>query len=686
MQIGQLVGNYRVMRPLGSGGMGAVFEVLHEQIGKRAAIKVLHPHLSADPQIAARFLNEARAVNIVDHPGMVEIFEFGRLPDGTTFIVMELLKGESLRSRLARVGRLQPEEALRLGRQVAATLAAAHERAIIHRDLKPDNVFIVPDPEAPGGERAKVLDFGIAKVMDPLGEPSQVKTQTGIMMGTPVYMAPEQFRGAAAVDDRADVYALGVILYQALAGQLPFAGQTLGDLVVQHIQVPPPPLGGVDPSLPAPVCALVHAMLEKDPAARPSMAACVTTIERLGVGSTPGAPAPAPPGQAPGPSPSWPSAHLTPTPTPAPAPGPSWPSAGPSTLGQAAAQAGPRQVRSPLRWALPAVGALGLAAGVLAITLSRRGGEGPRPPALLHGQDPGRQAPSPSGSAVAPPPTPSPSAGGLLGKVMRAARSARPGPGGDGLRRRLSLCSERVHDSEQRYLSWADASRGPTGGEKVIYGLYSLSESCRGDAGASGEGVEDAYEAKLAGMYTLLSETERYYERKEYKDDRMARGRELHPRLLAAFADFNGAHRALLREALRAEEEELRGEPGGLRALAREVVRAGGRPLEEVDLGRLTEAVGAFQRAADAAPPADPFARGSVEKLAVAGRELVHRLRDHERINGVQRGWLGTSAGWMVEGSPDKLISAYNDYAGHAGLVVYCRHYRSSHWRAAGAD
>jgi hypothetical protein len=143
---GQTIGNYRVVRKLGEGGMGAVFEAVHQEIGRRAAIKVLHPQFAASPQVATRFLNEAKAANLIEHPGVVEIFEFGRLQDGTTFIVMEYLKGDSLAKRIERGS--MGAETLRIGRQIASVLAAAHEKGIVHRDLKPDEVA---PPVAVGG-------------------------------------------------------------------------------------------------------------------------------------------------------------------------------------------------------------------------------------------------------------------------------------------------------------------------------------------------------------------------------------------------------------------------------------------------------------------------------------------------------------------------------------------------------
>src|ERR1041385_6396596 len=189
---GTQVGAYRVLHRIGAGGMGSVWLAEHTMLGRRAAIKVLHSTFSRDPAIVTRFFNEARAATAIDDPGIVQIFDFGEHVDGSAYIVMELLEGETLEQRLSRLGRLGVRDALRIMRQIASSLGAAHQRGIVHRDLKPENIFIVRDPEVPGGERAKILDFGIAK----LTGDSIVKTQTSSVMGTPIYMSPEQCRGA----------------------------------------------------------------------------------------------------------------------------------------------------------------------------------------------------------------------------------------------------------------------------------------------------------------------------------------------------------------------------------------------------------------------------------------------------------------------------------------------------------
>jgi serine/threonine-protein kinase len=276
---GDWVGAYRIVRQIGKGGMGAVFEAVTDKPGEpRAAIKVLHARLSGDPEALARFLNEGRAIAAVDHPGIVRLLETGQLPSGACYIAMEYLDGETLGARLKRERRLG-RAGLRIGSEVANALAAAHRRNIIHRDLKPSNIILVPvDPgpdangphDPPRRERAKLIDFGIAKLSVEDKEVQDFHTRTGTMLGTPVYMAPEQCRGVA-VTDRTDVYSLGVMLYQALAGRPPFTSQADGDVLAMHILVPPPPLRQLEPAVPENVARFIESMLAKNGAERPSM-------------------------------------------------------------------------------------------------------------------------------------------------------------------------------------------------------------------------------------------------------------------------------------------------------------------------------------------------------------------------------------------------------------------------------
>ena len=267
--LGKAVGNYRIEALLGQGGMGAVFLAVHQQIGKRAAVKILAPELSRDVGMVGRFLNEARAVNLVHHPGLVSCFEFGRLDSGEPYLIMEYLAGEPLSARLERGG-LRLDEALRLSRQIASALTAAHQGGVVHRDLKPANIMLVADPEVPEQERIKLLDFGIAKLSG-AAQGALQRTGTGAVLGTPAYMAPEQCRGDSQVGDRADVYALGVLLYELCAGRLPFEADLPFDLMNLHVYGSAPDLRALRPGLPEALARLCHAMLSKEPQRRPAM-------------------------------------------------------------------------------------------------------------------------------------------------------------------------------------------------------------------------------------------------------------------------------------------------------------------------------------------------------------------------------------------------------------------------------
>ena len=265
--IGQKLGSYRVVSLLGEGGMGMVYLGEHESLGRKAAIKVLRPELAQREEVVQRFFNEALAANQIKHPGIVDIYDFARAELGA-YLVMEFLDGEPLSDLLARDGALPLPTTVLLTRRIASPLTAAHRVGIVHRDLKPDNIFVLPDPDHPGDVRLKLLDFGIAKLKEQgVGQPG-VQTQTGLVLGTPFYMSPEQCHGARAVDHRSDIYALGVIAYQLLTGQLPFMATGFGELVLKQQTEQPPPIDCAALGVPPAVESQILRAMAKDPAAR----------------------------------------------------------------------------------------------------------------------------------------------------------------------------------------------------------------------------------------------------------------------------------------------------------------------------------------------------------------------------------------------------------------------------------
>jgi serine/threonine-protein kinase len=263
--VGKTVGNYVIRSLLGEGGMGAVYAAEHRFLGDKVAIKLLHGSFAHDPGLAQRFYLEAKASRDIDHPNIIRIIDFGQSEDGSLYLVMELLEGQSLAELIER-GALAEESAASVGAAIADGLAAAHDKGIIHRDLKPGNVFV-------SHERVKILDFGIAKIFS-----VQTNTRTDVTFGTPSYMAPEQAKGAKHVGPATDIYALGCILYEMVTGSRPFVGTQLEELLAQIFFSRP-----ARPSEILPISkemeSLVLQCLEKDPEARPK--SMVDVRERL---------------------------------------------------------------------------------------------------------------------------------------------------------------------------------------------------------------------------------------------------------------------------------------------------------------------------------------------------------------------------------------------------------------------
>ena len=267
--IGEALGNYTITAKLGSGAMGVVFRAEHVRIARTAAIKVLIPELAENATAVQRFFNEARATSSIRHPGIVDVFDCAVDATGRAYIVMENLDGETLADRLGRTESIPWAPACEIARQVAEAIAAAHANGIVHRDLKPENVFLVRDPADPAVVASvKVLDFGIAKLL--AADASARLTMRGVALGTPEYMAPEQCGGAEEIDERADIYALGCMLFEMLSGEPPFMGESVHELFALHMFRAAPAIGERLPGLPTWLAGLVTTMLAKKRDERPT--------------------------------------------------------------------------------------------------------------------------------------------------------------------------------------------------------------------------------------------------------------------------------------------------------------------------------------------------------------------------------------------------------------------------------
>jgi serine/threonine protein kinase len=273
--LGHVLGDrYRILERIAAGGMGQVYRAAHSRIASLFAVKVLYGDIAHDAAMRNRFQREAEAASCLHSRHIVRVVDFGESADGLLYLAMEHLDGMSLTSVIARDGPLTARRTTSIGRQIAVGLAHAHERGIIHRDLKADNVMLVEEDDEP--EVVKLLDFGVARMRN-----DARLTQIGQVIGTPPYMAPEQFTGAD-VDARADLYALGVILYEMLAGGPPFEAQSVIELADHHLQTPPPPIRDRNPNadVPSGLEALVHRLLAKSPADRYPSARAVLAVLR----------------------------------------------------------------------------------------------------------------------------------------------------------------------------------------------------------------------------------------------------------------------------------------------------------------------------------------------------------------------------------------------------------------------
>lgn len=260
----RLAGKYDLSAILGRGGMGTVYAGVHAWTGRRVAVKLLKPALAEDANVVRRFLREARAAAAIRHPHVVDVLDMGQESDGAVYMVLELLEGESLGTRLRRTGRISPEDLLPILVPVADALVDVHAKGLVHRDLKPDNVFVARgrgDAIVP-----KLLDFGIAKILeDTSGTPG---TRTGAIVGTPHYMSPEQASGSREIGPASDVWSFGVVLFECLSGRLPFEAETATGVLVRILTSPPPSISKVAPEIPRPLVRVIEHAMQSDPANR----------------------------------------------------------------------------------------------------------------------------------------------------------------------------------------------------------------------------------------------------------------------------------------------------------------------------------------------------------------------------------------------------------------------------------
>jgi serine/threonine-protein kinase len=387
-----VAGKLRIVRLLGTGGMGAVYEVEHELTKHRRALKLLHARYKIYPELISRFLREASAAGRIGNPHIAETFDAGELEAGDPYLVMELLKGETLSDLVRRKGKLAVAEAAELVRQACTGVQAAHDAGIVHRDLKPENLFVVERDHRPF---VKILDFGISKFDPQLTGGELATTREGASLGTPLYMPPEQVRGDKRIDARADIYALGVILYECLSGQRPYEAETLAHLAVLIHEGKAVPLSQLRPDVPPAFAAIVHRAMANRPELRFATARELADVLANFTGLVTG------------PTVGWPGRGV---PLDAPKPVVAKPPAGPShDAAVSISQEWQPPRRSMLPFVLAAVGALVLIVGaVLFGVLPRSRSTAPiaMPSATATGNEPttrGTGSSIPPVTAVAPP-------------------------------------------------------------------------------------------------------------------------------------------------------------------------------------------------------------------------------------------------------------------------------------------
>jgi eukaryotic-like serine/threonine-protein kinase len=403
-----IAGKYSVLRLIGRGGMGAVYEAENVGIGKKVALKFVDRELARDEQVTSRFAREARAASSIESNNIVTVFDAG-IEDGRPYLVMELLRGEDLGTRLRRLGRVPVADALHIAAQVLRGLSRAHDAGIIHRDLKPDNVFLVKGDGDP--LHTKIVDFGVSKIHKAQsGTAVLALTGKGTILGTPLYMAPEQAQAVEDLDGRADLFSLGAILFECLAGRPPHTGESYEQIILSICMTDAPALEALEPSVPAPVCAFVAKALARNRNARfrsaPEMLRALHEVapdEKLKVPLEPMTAATLVSNV----NPHAPTLVMSPTPVPAPAAGPptdvSWSSASKSIRAPTPTPTPSMAPSVATRLAVPLTAFGATLAGVIVtswiVTTMRKDAPVKAPPAITQAQT--------ASTASGPPPLPS---------------------------------------------------------------------------------------------------------------------------------------------------------------------------------------------------------------------------------------------------------------------------------------
>ncbi len=439
LEPGEIVeGKYRIVGLIGEGGMGAVYEGENVRINRRVAIKVLHAAFAGEGEVVKRFEREAQAAGRIGNDHILEVLDLGQLANGDFFMVMEYLDGESLGQRIKARGRVPPQELAPIARQVLAGLGAAHNAGIIHRDLKPDNIFLLKE-KAGQKDFAKIIDFGISK-FQPLNNEMRM-TQTGAVMGTPYYMSPEQAHGSSEVDSRSDLYAIGVILYEAVTGSVPFDAATFNQLLFKIVLSEPPPAQQLAPDLDPAFATLIEKAMARDPGQRfqsaQEFAQAIAAWEQQGTGVV----VPARSSQvsladitgnvpAVGAGAAGQAAFSQSQPTPG---GPAIPTGAQTSGNWASSQAGaviPKRSNAPLFAALGVVAVLVLGGGALAARHFAHGDSAPADSATAAPSAVSApnvtKAPEPAASSAAEETPPAPSASEEAAPSASAAEAAKP--------------------------------------------------------------------------------------------------------------------------------------------------------------------------------------------------------------------------------------------------------------------